>query len=229
MLPVMLVAHMLLVRFGKECESSFILIWDGGMYPRLYYFDSISKKIENFGPLFLLIGNTYTIFFSTLRPIHGKKRFCKGRTCQSLESHGLYRIGTREARNISVSQRNLSHGVRCSDGVCKCVGDQIEDRIKNSGFPDEDVLATFHLLLEDMLIEKLKKKISRIGRSKTMNLCIAGGCGLTHQVEQRDTRKWPLPRGLCPTFSKRFWKRNWDGVRDDDKSKQNGQSRLVRL
>ena len=54
--------------FARREESAHILVWDGGMYPQLYYMDAASRRIANLGPLFMLMGNIYTVFAQHFGP-----------------------------------------------------------------------------------------------------------------------------------------------------------------
>ncbi|MBD0256734.1 MAG: hypothetical protein ICV83_13530, partial [Cytophagales bacterium] len=54
---------------------------------------------------------------------------------------------------------------------------EFKKRIAGGGYSDEDILHTFHVYLERLLVEKLAGKVERYGR-KHKNLCFVGGCAL---------------------------------------------------
>lgn len=63
--------------FPKREQSAYVLVWDGGMYPQLYFYDYIVGKVTNLGPLFLLIGNIYSIFSQHFGPFKVNSSFAK--------------------------------------------------------------------------------------------------------------------------------------------------------
>jgi carbamoyltransferase len=46
--------------FARNREDSFVLVWDGGMPPQLFYYRCRENEVRNLGPLFLLNGYLYT-------------------------------------------------------------------------------------------------------------------------------------------------------------------------
>ncbi|MBD0258687.1 MAG: hypothetical protein ICV83_23470, partial [Cytophagales bacterium] len=63
--------------FAKAAQDAYVLVWDGGMFPRLYLVRPGAGKVENLGPLFLLIGNVYTIFSQHFGPFRVNGSFAK--------------------------------------------------------------------------------------------------------------------------------------------------------
>ena len=63
--------------FSRDGEDSYVLVWDGGMYPRLYYYNNAENKIECLGPISLFIGNIYSIFSQHFGPFKVCERFAK--------------------------------------------------------------------------------------------------------------------------------------------------------
>ena len=163
--------------FAMAGESAYVLVWDGGMYPRLYYFDAAARNIENLGPIFLLIGNIYTIFSQHFGPFKVKGEFAKDNL--SVAGKVMAYIALGQAREEMFPLFDEIYAT-CYDhpmGFANIFASQFKKRVEGRGFSDEDVLATFHVYLERMLIKKLEKKIKRFPRP-ARNLCLAGGCGL---------------------------------------------------
>ena len=62
-------------------------------------------------------------------------------------------------------------------GFANIFANEFKRQIQGQDYKDEDILYSFHIYLERILIEKLSKKITRHG-SKSKNLGISGGCAL---------------------------------------------------
>jgi len=162
--------------FSKNNESSYILVWDGGMYPLLYFLDTRSKKIENLGPIFLLIGNTYTIFSQHFGPFKVTGNFAKDSLSVAGKVMAYIALGkVREELFKTFDEIYLAEYNRPM-GFANAFANLFKKRMTTS-YPDEDVLRTFHAYLEKLLISKLAKKIARYPRP-TKNICLVGGCAL---------------------------------------------------
>jgi len=163
--------------FARQKQSAYILVWDGGMYPRLYYFDPAALKLENLGPSFLLIGNIYTIFSQHFGPFKVSDDFAKDNL--SVAGKVMAYIALGKARRELFKHFDDVYR-QCYDkpmGFANIFANQFKQRIDRKKYSDEDILTSFHFYLEEMLIDKLGKKIKRYPR-ESRNLCIVGGCGL---------------------------------------------------
>ncbi|MCP4153075.1 MAG: hypothetical protein GY757_35410 [bacterium] len=162
---------------GKRGESAYILVWDGGMYPRLYYFDAKTGKTENFGPIFLFIGNIYTIFSQHFGPFKVKGSFAKdslsvaGKVMAYIALGEIKRELFKDFEEIYIGEYDMPMG------FANMFTTKFKKRVKGKGYTDEDILHTFHTYLEELLIAKLEKKIKRNPRD-SKNLCMVGGCAL---------------------------------------------------
>lgn len=163
--------------FSKHQQDAYVLVWDGGMYPRLYFVEGRTAKVENLGPLFLLIGNIYTIFSQHFGPFKVKGQFAKDDLSVAGKVMAYVALGEcRKELFIHFDEIYAS----CYDkpmGFANVFANEFKKRIIDQEYKEEDILLSFHLYLQELLLQKLEKKISRFGR-KSENLCIAGGCAL---------------------------------------------------
>ncbi|MCP5048615.1 MAG: hypothetical protein GY940_15705, partial [bacterium] len=143
----------------------------------LYYYNPKTGSIQNLGPIFLLIGNIYTIFSQHFGPFKVEGNFAKDNLSVAGKVMAYIALGT-------VRKELFDHFddvyQQCYDkpmGFANVFANEFKNRIEGKGYSDEDILTSFHVYLEEMLIEKLEKKISRHG-NKSRNLCMVGGCGL---------------------------------------------------
>ncbi|WP_054741287.1 carbamoyltransferase N-terminal domain-containing protein [Cellulosilyticum ruminicola] len=163
--------------FAKKGESSYVLVWDGGMYPRLYYFDAKSKKIENLGPIFLMIGNIYTIFSQHYGPYKVKGSFAKDSLSIAGKVMAYIALGEVKEELFEYFDNIYQECYTTPMGFANVFANIFKEMTNDKGYRDEDILASFHVYLQNMLIEKLEKKIKRFNR-ESKNLCISGGCAL---------------------------------------------------
>lgn len=185
--------------FSREGESSFILVWDGGMYPRLYYFDALAKRVENLGPLFLLIGNVYTIFAQHFDPFSNGRSFAKDDL--SIAGKVMAYIALGELRKEWFEEFDEICKAEFSSpmGFANVLARTFKERLKGRDFRHQDILRTFHDYLEQLIVGKLAKKVSRV-RHSCRNLCIAGGCGLNIKWNQAIRSSGLMERVYIPPF-----------------------------
>jgi len=163
--------------FSSNFENAYVLIWDGGMYPRLYYFDPAAKRIDNLGPIFLLVGNIYAIFSQHFGPFNVGKNFAKDDLSISGKVMAYVALGKLKRELFAIFDDIYLNHYDKPMGFANIFANKFKKEIKDKNYKDEDVLFSFHVYIEELLIKKLKKKIDRYG-NKSRNLCFAGGCAL---------------------------------------------------
>lgn len=163
--------------FAARQEDSYILVWDGGTYPRLYFFDAHRRSVENLGPVFPMMGNIYTMFAQFYEPYKVNGSFVNDDSSLA----GKVMAYVAKGRNI--------HALR---GYMRDIFDQHHDgpkglylkfveglgsRMNGTRYPDADILRSFHHFLEELLVEKLIEKVRSLAKPSA-NICLAGGCAL---------------------------------------------------
>lgn len=180
--------------FASIAEGSYVLIWDGGMFPRLYFFDAQKREIKNLGPISFYVGNVYTIFSQHFGPFKKNLKHNFAKDDLSIAGKVMAYIAYGEVKNElfsvfdSIYKNNYSHPM----GFANVFANKFKEAIRGSSYSDEDVLMSFHKYLEEHLIEKVKKKISRFNFNCS-NLCMSGGCALNI--------KWNTAIRSCGIFS----------------------------
>lgn len=170
--------------FAAKGEDSFILSWDGGMVPQLFYFHYESGKVENIGPLFFLMGYIYPRFAMKYPPydqtavtditVAGKfmAYIALGRVQEKLlaefmEIFARQSKETEELTTTPVYVRTLT----------QVLIERLAEHADARNYKPEDTMATFHHFLRELLIRCLKEKVSPYPEY-TRNLCFSGGCAL---------------------------------------------------
>lgn len=158
--------------FSERKLGSYILIWDGEIFPQLYYFDGENIKFIN--TLFNFTGyiyNTFAVNFSPYKDIGLKGRFdlsLSGKV-MAYVAYGKFDLELYEAMEKAEMEMSL-HRPDLS------FVSNFVSAIKSKTFKDEDALYTFHKFIENKLIGQLKLEVEKFGHEK--NICLGGGCSL---------------------------------------------------
>ena len=184
--------------FARRGEPSMVLVWDGGCFPRLYCVDA-DGRIEPGGEAFPLIGHTYSMTSQYWGPF---KRQNKSKNVDDLSVAGkmmaYISLGTsREEIKQIFREEFFAYFDADSKRVrdfreaiigCGSTGEpshayvhlfltSVKQRTDRLGVCDEDVLASVHTFLEELLIDRVTRKI-QAWKGGAWNLCFAGGCAL---------------------------------------------------
>ncbi|MGH3669635.1 MAG: carbamoyltransferase N-terminal domain-containing protein [Pseudonocardiaceae bacterium] len=185
--------------FARRKEPSFVLVWDGGCFPRLYYVNELGL-IEPGGEAFPLIGHFYSMTSQYWGPL---RRPNKSTHVDDLSAAGklmaYIALGTAKAQFIQVfrelfykhfeANTTQVHKYREAIIGCGSTGERshsyvhayLEDTrtyFESIGAADEDILASAHKFIEELLLDRISAKIHNWKGHGPWNLCFAGGCAL---------------------------------------------------
>jgi carbamoyltransferase len=185
--------------FARERAASLILVWDGGLFPRLYWLDP-DEGVTNGGELFPLIGHSYAMaahHFGPYRRDHetqtvddlsvaGKMMayIALGRPQEAalrvLRDTYIEHFEADTPRVAEYRQRIGGFGSNAepSHRYVHAFYRDVRGRLSDVELTDADILASVHQLLEDLLIEKLTARVTEWKGPGPWNLCFVGGCAL---------------------------------------------------
>lgn len=177
--------------FAKSAQSAFCLVWDGCMFPRLYYVEP--NGIRFIECLFPMIGHAYATAGHHFGPYRRADR-----TSWDLGIAGklmaYIALGSPDEDCINTFHELYeAHFATDAEGACPELNeinssqsplealhnffDACAMRLKEK--QAEDVLASFHVFLERLLVRTIADVVERHSDlAGARNLCIAGGCGL---------------------------------------------------
>jgi carbamoyltransferase len=207
--------------FASRAEASFVLVWDGGLFPRLYWIDP-ATGVQNGGELFPLIGHSYATAAHHFGPF---RRATRAQTVDDLSVAGklmaYIALGQPRDRVLKVlsevfyehfeartpavaeyAQRVGGFGTNSEPSMSyvHAFFDAVQERLRGSGVSDEDILASVHQFLEDLLIERIAARIQAWKGTGQWNLCFVGGCALNIKWNSA-LRRQPLFSGVwVPPF-----------------------------
>ncbi|MBI3660565.1 HAD-IA family hydrolase [Candidatus Acetothermia bacterium] len=186
--------------YARDGQPAVTLIWDGGMFPRLYFIDPVDG-VENGGELFPLFGHAYAMASSHFGPFKRPDRPPEFNDL-SLAGKLMAYIALGKARSeiVEIARATFYDVFEDLDNPAVMNfratvggwGTNIEPshlyvhefyntlgtKIKALGFSDEDVLASIHQFLEHLLVSRTVQTISKWKGAGPWNLCFVGGCAL---------------------------------------------------
>jgi carbamoyltransferase len=203
--------------FSESGEPSHVLVWDGGVQPRLYYARPEPPFIENLGPIFSLAGNVYTAVAMHLEPFTIDDPFM-------VEAPGGPAERNRyNARRLSVAGKVMAYTAlgTVREDICQVLdliyGPRPENVLERPrafvrefvtrfladsvvlAAPSADVLATLQHWLGSLLVEGLRRSRER-SPARAGNLCLAGGCALNIKWNSAIRDSGVFERVFVPPF-----------------------------
>lgn len=183
--------------FAARGEAAFVLVWDGGTFPRLYFVDPHRNRIENGGSLFPVMGHFYSTAGNHFGPwpramdanamagheIAGKLMayVAMGRKVPEVvetvarlwEEHFIGQTDRAVANRAGVGGWGIRGDVTYLGEFFLDLRAELADH-----YADEDVLASLHAFCEYALVDAVGKQVSSWRGDNGRNLCFTGGCAL---------------------------------------------------
>lgn len=176
--------------FAKAGQPAFCLVWDGAMPPRLYYVEPGGARFVD--ELLPMIGRVYVAAGHHFGPYRAANRTGWGDRSIAGKVMAYIALGSVDEEITAVFQelyekrfaaefaRRYTADLTGMESVLAAVHDFFEaSALRLKAKSSEDVLASFHVFLERLLVQEMANALQRhSGLSGVRNLCIAGGCGL---------------------------------------------------
>ncbi|MCK1621211.1 nodulation protein NodU [Bradyrhizobium sp. 159] len=175
--------------FAKDKQPAFCLVWDGAMFPRLYYVERRGARLLEC--LFPMNGHAYVVAGLHFGPYKSANRtgwgdrsiagkvmayIALGSVDEDVlttfrELYGYYFADTAKLTRWDIER------MRASIAALHAFFEASTLRLETKS--PEDVLASFHYFIEDLLVREMVAALQRHSDLPgSRNLCIAGGCGL---------------------------------------------------
>jgi carbamoyltransferase len=185
--------------FAARGEPAVVLVWDGGCFPRLYNVDA-AGRIERSGEAFPLIGHTYSMASQYYGPFRRDRKSTRvddlGVAGKMMAYIALGQPNTEV--KLALAELFFEHFQAGTPGAtdyrntiigCGSSGEPshhyvhgylraVQARVARLDVSDEDVLASVHEFLQDLLLDGVIRKIRHWTGDEPRNLCFAGGCAL---------------------------------------------------
>jgi carbamoyltransferase len=170
--------------FALRQEDAFVLIWDGGTPPQLFYYEYKGNKFTCLGILFPLMGYIYIDFAFAFKP------FClmtKGLSIagKAMAYMALGRVQPAILEKLRKIFSSLMEDVNVDALEIDVVAILTQEFVSEAkeyaaagGYKDEDMLASFQEFIRQILLEYLSSMVKACPEGYTRNLCLVGGCAL---------------------------------------------------
>lgn len=163
--------------FAKRRQDAYVLVWDGGMFPQLFYFHHQTGSVENLGILFTMLGSVYAIFAQHFDPYKVGKDIIEDSLSVPGKVMAYIALGKLQPRLLDVFKQVYKAGNERSVMLNNEFAVIFAREAMKSCYSNEDILCTFHFFLERLLVDKLAGKIKK-HPAKENNLCFTGGSAL---------------------------------------------------
>ncbi len=191
--------------FASNGESSFVLSWDGGMAPFLYYFHAGSGRFEYLGAPFSIVGDVYAELAAGRGPFSANPN-----QWETLGNPGKIMAYVAYGEQRASLMAEFTRLISDLPGLDDATVDEIYEanlvfieRAKSSPVLNtekgEDVITTYHEFVQQLLVESLDKMI-RAFPDYARNLCYAGGCALNIKWNQAVRSAGIFDRMWIPPF-----------------------------
>lgn len=163
--------------FALQKEDSFVLVWDGGMFPRLYYVNAKDLSIENLGSLFYIMGNCYSLFAMHFNPFIEQRKSINANLSIAGKVMAYIAHGEKDQEIINELEYIYQNHLQMDQLFPSVMASTFIKRNREKNYREEDVLTSLHYFLEEKLLSSFKEKLKNHS-TKTNNLAYAGGCAL---------------------------------------------------
>jgi carbamoyltransferase len=174
-----------------------VLVWDGGVEPRLYEVNTKDREIIPHGPLFYLLGHAYSVATKYFGPfksfwggsydpwnsVAGRMMAYIGLGSDENTSSILKELYSNRIAPLASSDQTFFDYRRTSDGKGDCGNAELLYSalamiVSTDDSNGANILRGIHNFLEEMLVSSLDEKLRQIGFKGPVDLCFAGGCAL---------------------------------------------------
>lgn len=169
--------------FARRGENAYILVWDGGMHPHLYFFDRLKGVAEPAGPLFYFGVNMYSVFCQHFGPFKINGNVIKDELSVAGKVMAYVAFGYRQPEIIAdleeVYDETICHAINSAaiPEYPYIFARHFTRKTRHKAYTDEDIIASFHFFCEEKILSGLAMAISRHG-NRSGNFCFAGGAAL---------------------------------------------------
>ncbi len=175
--------------FAEARESAYVLSWDGGMVPYMYYYDADAGRFANVGPLSSIVGDLYADIAAGQGPFSANpSQWETLGTPGKIMAYVAYGSPQEPFMALlkSASERLPWLGdanIRDIYGLNQDFLRLIKGSAEFAASDGDDIIASYHEFVQRMLLESLGKLVTaNPGYQK--NLCYAGGCALNIKWNQ---------------------------------------------
>jgi carbamoyltransferase len=190
--------------FGLKEKSSFVLVWDGGMPPQLFYFDASRRQLQYLQMLFPAIGHIYALYANLYEPFNRFDKFDLSIAGKVMAYIALGKVQPDLLDGLALMYNQVNINPHTLTTIELFNGPQflirkVKEMTDRMRLAPQDCLATFHKFLEQLLVSNLQKIPEQFpGLEK--NLCYTGGTALNIKWNSAIRNSGPFAQVWIPPF-----------------------------
>ncbi|MEY9878247.1 carbamoyltransferase [Streptacidiphilus sp. MAP12-33] len=173
--------------FARAGQDSYVLAWDGWMFPFLYHVDGATRQVTSHGPLFPMIGDSYLQLGQLFEPFDAPIEYphvlgLAGKIMAYVALGTADPAAVAHIRAVIADSFTQVLAGRTPDDRFHQVGNGVEilrrvkERIALDDVAPQDMLASIHQAFQELLVEGVRTATA--GAPGARNLVVVGGCGL---------------------------------------------------
>ncbi len=169
--------------FSKSADSSYLMVWDGGTFPLIYFFDPKKNDLEFLGTPLYFGANVYSVFCQHFGPYKKNSNVIKDELSIAGKIMAYVGVGDFNMEIFSFLEqiyRELQPSLSKSQNLPNIpyqFATKFIRTTRNMNYRDEDIISTFHYFIEKLLIEGINEILNRDG-NRSENFCYSGGAAL---------------------------------------------------
>ncbi|MFI5925881.1 carbamoyltransferase N-terminal domain-containing protein [Micromonospora sp. NPDC051543] len=174
--------------FAQAGQGSYVLSWDGWMFPFLYYIDGETRQVTSCGPVMPLIGEAYNQLGSLFPPFDEPIEYphvlaqagkimayvALGQAREEVIEH-LGNVTEAAFRHVLGAGRDDDHFYTVENG--KKILKEMKKTTAVPGVSTDDMLASLHVFLQRKLVDGVRRVVAE-SPFPDRNLVVVGGCAL---------------------------------------------------
>lgn len=172
--------------FATRRENALVLVWDGGIVPRLYEVHAATREVKLVSALLPVMGNIFADFSSAFEPFAADT---SALSSDQAERHHLSiagkamayaALGTVESAAFPLLDDLIADFPRVDNDNGLILGAKVASNREEimPGMSSADIIATFQDYLGKRLLQRLIRLVERRFPGRRPNLVLGGGCAL---------------------------------------------------
>ncbi|WP_441247470.1 carbamoyltransferase N-terminal domain-containing protein [Kitasatospora sp. McL0602] len=170
--------------FAARGEDSLVLVWDGGISPRLYQVSAKNLTVKAVAPLFPVTGNIFSDFCEHFEPFRDDSAAGDPNSTRYLSIAGkamaYAALGNCEKSAYPVFDRLFAELPSISTDNAGVLGRRVvaEREELFPGLTNADLIATFQGYMGELLLDRIAVVVKKQYMGQKLNLSLGGGCAL---------------------------------------------------
>lgn len=172
--------------FAKSREDALVLVWDGGIVPRLYQLRAATREVALVSALLPITGNSFADFCAQFEPfltdVSGLSpdEVIRRHLSVAGKAMAYAALGTAEPDAFPVLDKIIEGFPGIDPENARALGAKVASNRDElmPGMSDADIIATFQDYLGQRLLERLAAAVQRRFPGQRPNLALGGGCAL---------------------------------------------------